>query len=89
MLFSTIPLSDPYAVVQIMATGFIVAADALIGAAIILVLYGLVFGRMFCAWVCPMNMISDIAIFVNKELQLNNNLILPRIKLNSLIEKKT
>ena len=77
MLFSTIPLSDPYAVVQIMATGFIVATDALIGAAIILVLYGLVFGRMFCAWVCPMNMITDSAIFINKKLRLNNSFKLP------------
>ncbi len=77
-LFSTIPLSDPYAVVQIMATGFMVATDALIGAAIILLLYGLVFGRMFCSWVCPMNMITDSAIFINKKLQLNNHYILPR-----------
>ncbi|MEN8202057.1 MAG: quinol dehydrogenase ferredoxin subunit NapH [Bacteroidota bacterium] len=78
MLFSTIPLSDPYAVVQIMAAGFIVATDALIGAAIVLVLYGLVFGRMFCAWVCPMNIVSDAAIFISKKLHLNHNAVLPR-----------
>lgn len=78
LLFSAIPLSDPYAVVQIMATGFIVATDALIGAAIILILYGFVFGRMFCAWVCPMNMITDSAIFINKKLQMNNNVKLSR-----------
>lgn len=78
MLFSKIPLSDPYAVVQIMATGFIVATDALLGAAIILLLYGLLFGRMFCAWVCPMNIVTDSAIFINKKLQLNKKSMLPR-----------
>jgi len=78
VLFDKIHLSDPYATLQILATGFVVGADVLIGAVIVIVLYGLVFGRMFCSWVCPMNIISDTAIFASKKLQVNNTLSFSR-----------
>jgi len=54
-------LSDPFMVLQTFAAGFIVSADVLIGALIILLFYGLIGGRAFCSWVCPMNIVSDLA----------------------------
>jgi ferredoxin-type protein NapH len=60
-LFDLIPLADPYAVLQLIAAGSILAVDVLIGAALILLFYSLVGGRAFCSWVCPINMVTDLA----------------------------
>jgi ferredoxin-type protein NapH len=60
-LFRTVPLSDPFAVLQILATGRPIAATALLGAAIVLLFYLAVGGRGFCAWVCPINPVTDLA----------------------------
>jgi len=78
LLFDYVPLSDPYAVLQILASGFIVSADLLVGGVIVLVVYGLFVGRMFCSWVCPMNIIADSAIWVNQRIQIKTNLKLNR-----------
>jgi ferredoxin-type protein NapH len=60
-LFRTVPLSDPFAVLQILATGRPLATTALLGAAIVLLFYLAVGGRSFCAWVCPINPVTDLA----------------------------
>jgi ferredoxin-type protein NapH len=78
LLFGEIPLTDPYAAIQILATGFMAGADVLIGALIALLLYGIFFGRMFCSWVCPMNIIADAAIFGSKKLGIRTTLKLSR-----------
>lgn len=56
-----IPLADPFAVLQMFFAGAVVAADALIGAALILGFYSLIGGRAFCSWVCPVNVVTDFA----------------------------
>ena len=56
-----IPLTDPFAALQIAVSGQSLFVDALIGAAIILGFYFIVGGRAFCSWVCPVNIISDSA----------------------------
>jgi ferredoxin-type protein NapH len=33
----------------------------LIGAAIVLIFYLLVGGRVYCSWVCPVNIVTDLA----------------------------
>jgi ferredoxin-type protein NapH len=60
-VFRTIPLADPYAVLQIWATGQWVASTALLGAGIILLFYALFAGRAFCSWVCPVNLLGDFS----------------------------
>jgi ferredoxin-type protein NapH len=67
ILLGEINLSDPFALLQILFSGFIVATDALIGGLIILVLYSLIVGRAFCSWVCPMNIVVDLAGWINKK----------------------
>ena len=69
-LFKTIPLSDPFAVLQIYLASLSIDTAALIGALIIMLLYGLLLGRAFCSWVCPVNMISDFSAFVRRKLHL-------------------
>ncbi|WP_297455766.1 quinol dehydrogenase ferredoxin subunit NapH [Persephonella sp.] len=60
-LFDVIPLADPYAVLQLFASGALLATDVIIGALLILFFYMFIGGRAFCSWVCPINMITDLA----------------------------
>ena len=60
-VFGVIPLSDPYAVLQMFVAGAVISSNLLIGAIIILLLYGVLGGRAFCSWVCPVNIITDAA----------------------------
>ncbi len=69
-VLDAIPLSDPYAVLQILFSGFLAGNDLLFGALIILIIYGFFFGRGFCSWICPLNIISDSAIAVSKRLKI-------------------
>lgn len=75
--FSTIPLSDPYAVLQLLCAGLSVSFGAisgsvLIGALLILAFYALFAGRAFCAWVCPVNLIVDFAAWVRRKCNYQN-----------------
>lgn len=70
LVFETIPLADPYAMLQIFFAGGIVSIDLLVGALIIAIFYGLIVGRAFCSWVCPINLISDASAVLRKKLRL-------------------
>lgn len=70
-LFDTVPLADPFAVLQIFAAGSVVAADALLGAVIVLVFYATIGGRGFCSWVCPVNMVTDLANWLRRKLDID------------------
>jgi len=63
-------LSDPHAVIQILATGFILGTDVLIGAVLILGFYALIGGRSFCSWVCPVNIVADTANWFRQKLKM-------------------
>jgi len=60
-VFDLVPLSDPFAVLQSFSAGAAIAGDVLLGAFIITVMYATAGGRIFCSWVCPLNMVTDLA----------------------------
>ncbi len=60
-------LTDPHAVLQTFATGFIMSSDAIIGGIIVLIFYALIAGRSFCSWVCPVNMVTDLSTWMRKK----------------------
>lgn len=70
-IFGLIPMSDPYALLQMLAAGAVIAVDLLIGATIAVLFYMIIGGRAFCSWVCPINMITDAASLVRKKLRMN------------------
>lgn len=61
LTLNTLPLTDPYVLLQSLLAGHIPEKMALIGVAIVLVFYFLVGGRVYCSWVCPVNMVTDAA----------------------------
>ncbi len=68
LVFGVIPLSDPFAVLQMFVAGSIITMDILIGALIITIFYGLLGGRIFCSWVCPVNIVTDAANYLRRKL---------------------
>ncbi len=70
-IFDVIPMSDPYAALQMLAAGALLSADLLLGAAVVTLFYLLIGGRSFCSWVCPVNMITDAAAWLREKLEIN------------------
>ncbi len=66
-----VPMSDPYAALQMLAAGAVLAADLLIGVAVVTIFYLLIGGRAFCSWVCPINMITDAAAWLRRKLEVD------------------
>jgi len=71
LLFGFIPLSDPFAALQMFAAGAIITINLAIGALIITLIYMVLGGRVFCSWVCPVNMITDAANYLRRKLDFN------------------
>ncbi len=68
-ILGLIPLSDPYAALQMFAAGAAMSANLLIGASIIVLFYFIIGGRAFCSWVCPVNMITDLANYLRRKFE--------------------
>ncbi|MBM5811905.1 MAG: quinol dehydrogenase ferredoxin subunit NapH [Gammaproteobacteria bacterium] len=65
-VLDTFPLTDPYVLAQSVVAGHRPATLALIGAAIVAAFYALVGGRMYCSWVCPVNLVTDLAAWARR-----------------------
>ena len=70
LTLGVLPLSDPYVLLQSLAAGHWPATTAAIGAAIVLVAYAVVGGRVYCSWVCPVNVVTDAAYWLHERLGL-------------------
>ena len=74
LILGTIPMADPYAVVQMLTAGAVLALDVLLGALVALLFYGLIGGRAFCSWICPVNMVTDLASWIRRVLRFDEGL---------------
>jgi len=72
LLLDTIPMADPFAVVQIFLTGHLLEQQVVTGAALVLAFYWLVGGRVWCSWVCPINPVTDLAGYLRTKLGIGN-----------------
>jgi len=77
-LLGSIPLADPFAVLQIFLTQHVLETEVIIGAGIILLIYTLLGGRTWCSWVCPINMVADLSAWLRRRLQIKDRIILSR-----------
>jgi len=73
-----IPMADPFAVLQIILSGQMPLQEVLLGAVIILVLVTLIGGRTWCAWVCPVNMVTDLASWTRRRLNIKDAFTISR-----------
>ncbi|MCU7835314.1 MAG: quinol dehydrogenase ferredoxin subunit NapH [gamma proteobacterium symbiont of Taylorina sp.] len=65
-----LPLSDPYVMLQALMSGNLPTQAGLIGAIIVLAFYLLVGGRVYCSWMCPVNIVTDAAGWMRRKLGL-------------------
>jgi ferredoxin-type protein NapH len=70
LTLQVLPLTDPYVLLQSFFAGHGVASTALIGALIVTVFYVLLGGRVYCSWVCPVNIITDTANWFRRRLNI-------------------
>ncbi len=70
MTLDFLPLTDPYVLLQSLAARHSPEMTAIIGALIITAFYLLVGGRVYCSWVCPVNIVTDIAAWLRQRLGL-------------------
>ena len=70
LILETVPLSDPFILMQSLIAGHVAASSAIIGAAVVLGFYLIFGGRTYCSFVCPMNIITDASRWLAKRLDL-------------------
>mgnify|MGYP005635130459 CR=1 FL=1 len=63
-----LPLTDPYVLLQSLFAGHVMQSTAIIGALIVLVFYFLIGGRVYCSWVCPINIVTDASSWLRRKL---------------------
>jgi ferredoxin-type protein NapH len=68
-----LPLTDPYIILQSLAARQVPEKLALTGVVIVLLSYLLVGGRAYCSWVCPVNLLTDLAYWLRVRLGLKGS----------------
>ncbi|WP_457564725.1 quinol dehydrogenase ferredoxin subunit NapH [Caminibacter sp.] len=81
--FNTIPLADPYAVLQMIFAGAVISSNLIIGALIIIAFYGIIGGRAYCSWVCPVNLITDLAAWVRRKTHHEKDNLISAVKIKT------
>ena len=71
LLLDTVPMTDPYLLLQGLLTGHLPVWSGFIGGLIVVGFYALVGGRVYCSWVCPVNPVSDGAAWLRRRLKLD------------------
>ena len=70
LTLGVLPLTDPFLLAQSLAAGHVPYQEALLGGGIVLAFYLAFGGRLFCSWVCPMNLVTDAAAWLRRRLGL-------------------
>lgn len=63
----TLPLTDPFVLLQSLFAGHWPETIAITGVLIVALFY-LLLGRVYCSWVCPLNMVTDFASWLRNRL---------------------
>lgn len=78
LTLGVLPLTDPLIALQSLLAHHPLHSTALIGAGIVLVGYLLVGGRVYCSWVCPINIVTDAAHWLRLRLGLRDGVVSSR-----------
>jgi ferredoxin-type protein NapH len=78
LTLGVLPLTDPLVLIQLLLTRHLPETAAFTGALIVVGFYLLAGGRVYCAWVCPINMVTDAAEWLRHRLGLKGGVSLTR-----------
>lgn len=70
LTFEVLPLTDPYILLQSFVAGHSITNTAIVGAIIVILFYLFVGGRVFCSWVCPVNIVTDAADWLRRKVNI-------------------
>lgn len=76
--FNELKLTDPFILLQSFLAGWLIAWPAILGAVIVASFYAFFAGRIYCSWVCPINLLTDFAYWLRKKLNIKGNMSLSR-----------
>lgn len=68
LLLDTVPMTNPLMAAEVLATGYQPEWTMLIGALLVVLFYAIVGSKLFCSWVCPMNIVTDAAAWLRRKL---------------------
>jgi ferredoxin-type protein NapH len=72
LTLDVLPLTDPFTLAQVLATRHWPELSALLGVGIVIAFYALAGGRVFCSWVCPVNLATDGASWLRRRLNITS-----------------
>lgn len=78
LVLETVPLTDPYILLQTLFTFYLPETTAVLGAVIVLIFYLLVGGRVYCSWVCPINIVTDVSMWLRNKLKIKSSFSMSR-----------
>lgn len=78
LTLNTLPLTDPYVLLQSLLAGHTPEKMGLIGLIIVVLFYLLVGGRVYCSWVCPVNLVTDLAAWLRGRLGIKGSVHMAR-----------
>lgn len=78
LILETVPMTDPYILLQSLFAGHSPETAAITGAMIVLLFYILVGGRVYCSWVCPVNIITDTAQWLRDQFKITGSSTMSR-----------
>ena len=78
VLLDTVPMTDPLMMAEVFAAGHLPEWTAIIGTLIVVAVYAILASKAFCSWVCPMNMVTDLAAWLRRKLGIRSTLKLSR-----------
>ena len=73
--FGTLPLTDPFVALQALLAGQALAVAGALGALLVAIAFALSAGRLYCGWVCPINLVTDAADALRRALGLRRGLL--------------
>ncbi len=79
LTLDVIPLTDPFVFLQTLFTGYIPELTVVTGAVIVSLFYFIVGGRVYCSWVCPVNIVTDAADWLRRVLKIKTSLSFSRM----------
>lgn len=78
LTLGVLPLTDPLMALQALLAGHVFATIGWVGALIVAAAYAAVGGRSYCAWLCPINPVTDFAAWLRGRLRLTGGLAIDR-----------
>ncbi|RMH45671.1 MAG: quinol dehydrogenase ferredoxin subunit NapH [Gammaproteobacteria bacterium] len=73
LLLDTVPMTDLFLFLQSLAAGHWPETNFVLGAVVVLSVYALLGGRVFCGWVCPVNAVTDAARWLRQRLGIRSH----------------